>query len=190
MSKTSLLREEGASPSVIPIEDARRRRRVEELTKLHGTYLRGLARKLCRSELDPDDLVQDVFEKTVKSLEAIPDGANERAWLARVLHNMFIDKLRRRNARREEPIDNDEPPQPPPAEEEVWWQKLTPETVRAAVAKLPDDYRVTFEMFAFERRSYDDIAATLKIAKATVGTRISRARQRLRDILTKERGDG
>jgi RNA polymerase sigma-70 factor (ECF subfamily) len=49
---------------------------------------------------------------------------------------------------------------------------------------------MTFELFAFEGRSYDDIAAALGIAKATVGTRILRARQKLRELLTMERGDG
>src|SRR5687767_4593031 len=100
MPKRDLLREDGPPASVSSIEDARRQRQLEALTRTHGAYLRGLAGKLCRSQLDPDDLVQDVLEKTLRF--PIPDGANEKRWLAKVMHNLFIDKLRRAQARREE----------------------------------------------------------------------------------------
>ena len=186
MSKTPALREEATPASVESLDDARRRQKIGELTRLHRSYLESLARRLCRNQLDPDDLVQDVFEKTMRSVHAIPEGVNERAWLSRVLHNLFIDKLRRRAARREDPLDE---PVEAPAEDQTWWQSLTAEEIRATLARLPEDQRVTFELFAFEGRSYDDIAAALGIAKGTVGTRVLRARQKLREILTMERGD-
>ena len=181
-----VLREERQESSVVSLEDARRRKELEALSRAHGDYLRGLAHKLCRSQLDPDDLVQDVFERTLRS--PIPPGANERAWLSRVMSNLFIDKLRRRNARREDPIEA-EPAMVRP-EPGAWWEALTAEDVRAQLARLPAEQRETFELFAFERKSYDDIAAALGIAKATVGTRILRARQKIRELLAKERGDG
>lgn len=172
--------------SILSLGDARRRKRIEELTREHGEYLRALARKLCRTQLDPDDLVQDLFERVLRT--DMPDGVNERAWISRVMHNLFIDKLRRKAARPEEPVDADPPAAP--HEERAWWEAVTEADVRAKLAELPEDQRVTFELFAFERRSYDEIAARLKVAKNTVGTRILRARTRLRELFTKERGDG
>ena len=186
MTKPAVVREEASSSSVESLDDARRRQKLAELTRSHRPYLETLARRLCRHHLDPDDLVQDVFEKAFRAARPIPDGVNERAWLSRVLHNLFIDKLRRRAARREDPLD--EPPDQP-AEDRAWWHNLTVDEIRATLARLPEDQRVTFELFAFESRSYDDIAGTLGIAKATVGTRILRARQKLREMLTRERGD-
>jgi len=186
MSTPPALREEATPASVESWDDARRRRKIGELTRLHRSYLEALARRMCRNQLDPDDLVQDVLEKTMRSLPSIPDGANERAWMSRILHNLFIDKLRRRAARREDPLE--EPIEPPP-EDRTWWQALTSEEIRTTLGRLPEDQRRTFELFAFEGRSYDDIARTLGIAKATVGTRILRARQKLRELLTVERGD-
>lgn len=141
---------------------------------------------MCRTHLDPDDLVQDVLEKTLHT--PVPDGANERAWLSRVLHNLFIDKLRRIHARKEDLVP--EPVPPLPVDTGLWWESLTEEAVRVQLVKLPEDQRVTFELFTFDSKSYDEIAATLGIAKATVGTRILRARQKLRELLTEDRGDG
>ena len=151
----------------------------------HGSYLRDLAKRLCRAQLDPDDLVQDLFEKALHM--KMPAGANERAWLARVLHNLFIDKLRRHLARREDLTDE---VFEQTEERRVWWESLTEDAVRNELVKLPSDQAQTFQMFAFEGRSYEEIATTLGIAKATVGTRILRARKRLRELLSEERHDG
>jgi RNA polymerase sigma-70 factor (ECF subfamily) len=161
------------------------RERIEEITREHGEYLRALARKLCRSQLDPDDLVQDFYERVLGS--EMPAGANERAWMSRVMSNLFIDKLRRRAARPEQPVVDDLPAAP--HDERAWWEAVTEAEVRAKLALLPDEQRTTFELFAFEGKSYDEIAAKLKIAKNTVGTRILRARTRLRELFTTERGD-
>jgi RNA polymerase sigma-70 factor (ECF subfamily) len=169
------------------MDEVRIRRRAEVLIREHGHYLQGLARRLCRNHFDPDDLVQDVLEKTVRSPDSIPPGANERAWLSRVMHNLFIDRLRRKQARREDAISTDVPASP--KDEHAWWESLTVGDIRAKLAHLPDEQRTTFELFAFEGKSYDEIAAQLGIAKATVGTRILRARTRLRELLTKERLD-
>jgi RNA polymerase sigma-70 factor (ECF subfamily) len=158
---------------------------ASELLRRHGAYLEALARRKCRNTLDPDDLVQDVFEKVMRTAQPIPEGVNEQAWLSRVLHNLFIDKLRRRAARAERALYE---PIAAPTPDGTWWQELTEDEVRATVARLPEKQRVAFELFAFESRSYEDIAALLGVPKATVGTRILRARRRLRQILTSERG--
>jgi RNA polymerase sigma-70 factor (ECF subfamily) len=153
------------------------------LIEHHHSYLAALARRLCRTVLDPDDLLQDVFEKTARASRPIPEGVNERAWLSRVLHNLFIDTLRRRRARAEEPLD---PALELPIEDGPWWQRLTMDQIRAMLDKLPEAQRATFELFAFEGLSYEEIAVAQGIAKATVGTRILRARSRLRELLTVE----
>lgn len=160
------------------------RQHVAHVMRCHGGYLRALARRLCRAQLDPDDLVQDVLERVLRT--PIPAGANERAWLARVTHNLFIDQLRHRQVRREElraelvaVVETDEP---------TWWAQVSEADLRAKIALVPDVLRVTFELFAFHGKSYEQIAAQLGIAKATVGTRILRARQRLRELFAEPSG--
>ena len=66
-----------------------------------------------------------------------------------------------------------EPPAP-------WWQELELDTVRAHLHTLPPALAAPFQMFTVERASYRTIADRLGIPVATVGTRILRARQRLR----------
>src|SRR5262245_25035101 len=57
-------------------------------------FLYGLARRLCRNEADARDLVQDTFEHALRaSVQTFP--ANPRAWLATIMHNIFIDRCRK-----------------------------------------------------------------------------------------------
>ena len=180
MSKRHVLREDQPGSSVVSGAT-----QVEDLSRAHGDYLRGLARRLCRSHHDPEDLVQDTFLRTLTS--PIPEGANPRAWLARVMQNLFIDRVRRRATRREDELREVAAPS---AGDELWWQALSAADVLAVLERLPEDQREVFRMFAFEGKSYAQIAAAQGIANATVGTRILRARLRIREILAEERRDG
>ena len=55
---------------------------------------------------------------------------------------------------------------------------------RAAVSSLGGDFRLIYQLHAFEGQSYDQIASGLAIPKATVGTRLLRARKKLKALLS------
>lgn len=174
---------EGASGEpVTSLAEVRDRRRLDELTRAHQATLLAVARKLCRSSFDPDDLVQDVLLKTVAHFDRLPADVNHVAWMTRVMHNLFIDQVRRRSARPDQPIDEAQVAAPLP-EGRAWWEALDADDIRAALPRLPDELRSTFELFAFDGLSYKDIAARLGVPVATVGTRVLRARRRLRVAL-------
>lgn len=149
----------------------------------HQDFLRGLARKLCRGNFDPDDLVQDVLLKTVANFERLPPDVNHAAWMARVMRNLFVDRVRAR-ASAPSPVDVDDVSLSAPSpDERAWWEELSPDDIRGATGQLPEDLREAFERFAFQHQSYKQIAAALGVPVATVGTRVLRARRRLRALL-------
>jgi len=148
----------------------------------HFEFVRDLARGLARGRVDHEELAQDAIERWLRAVPALPPATNHQAWLTTVIKNLFVDRLRRRDARAEHPADCAHLPDP---EREVtpWWLELGTVDVDRELAKLPSDQRATFRSFAFEGKSYEDIAAEQGIAKATVGTRILRARLRLKQLL-------
>lgn len=164
--------------------DRRDAQLILRLIRDHDRYLRSYARRLCRSRADADDLIQDVFEKLMAS--PIPPGANERAWASRVMRNAFVDMLRRQRVR----LSGDQALQPHAQDECAWWQQLDENHVRAYLGLLPDCQRTAFELFAFDGSDYGVIAAQLGVTKATVGTRIFRARRKLRTMLVAAHGPG
>jgi RNA polymerase sigma-70 factor, ECF subfamily len=149
----------------------------------HQDFLRGLARKLCRGYFDPEDLVQDVLLKTVAHFDRLPPNVNHAAWMARVMRNLFVDRVRARAAA-PSPVDVDDVALSAPSpDERTWWEDLSPEQIRTAADQLPAELAQAFSLFAFEHRSYKQIAAELGVPVATVGTRVLRARRRLRALL-------
>jgi RNA polymerase sigma-70 factor (ECF subfamily) len=181
MSRPELLREDRSDVPVELSDGARRT--LETLTREHREFLLGVARRLCRGHFDPEDLVQEVLVKTLAQHDRLPPGVNHRAWMTQVMKHLFIDQLRRARTRGQLL----EPASGPALDDAPWWQMLDASHVRAAMAQLPADQYDVFERFAFRGQSYDVIAEALGIAKATVGTRILRARRRIKELLEKER---
>jgi len=153
-----------------------------------------IAQRLYRSASDANDLVQDTIERAIR-IGLPEDVHNPRAWLATMMHNLFIDRCRKAaRAPVHEPLDDvhdamnltplslDAP--------EPNWSDATIEDVRAALDQIDQEFRKVYIMHTFEQRSYEQIAAELKISRVTVGTRLTRTRKLLRKLLVKQIGRG
>ena len=146
-------------------------------------HLRALALRLCGRPDEADDLVQEVAARALRHVRALPPGANLKAWMRRVLRNLFIDAWRRRVRDAVEPMDDlDALPANEDREAPPRWAALDMSELREAMSSLSPAFRSVYELHA-EGHDYDTIAARLGVRKATVGTRLHRARHKLRRIL-------
>ena len=143
-----------------------------------------LARRMCASEADAADVVQDSLESALMAGDRLHAVENLQAWLVTILHRRMIDLFRRRD--REQLGDPPEEPavtQEAPVTDAPRWASVDAEQLRAAVDRLDPEFRKAFVLHAFERRSYKEIAIALGIPLNTVGTRLLRARRKLRVLL-------
>jgi RNA polymerase sigma-70 factor (ECF subfamily) len=156
------------------------------LVREHEPVLHGIALRLCRDPAEARDLVQDALERALKGFTRLQPGSNARSWLASILRNRFIDLCRRGvHAPRQLPdleqvadtVGHQE------REPEPHWASITQEQLRTAVDSLAEEFRSVYLLHAIEGRSYVEIAERLGIPKATVGTRLLRARRKLRERL-------
>jgi RNA polymerase sigma-70 factor (ECF subfamily) len=85
--------------------------------------------------------------------------------------------------------EQDHEPAVPELEPMPAWSRTSVGDVRAALEEIDPDFRRVYEMHVFEHRPYDEIARTLGIQRLTVGSRLTRARQRLRAILCRRLGE-
>lgn len=167
--------------------------RFAAFAREHEPVLRATALRLCGNATDAHDLLQDTFERGLRNLARFQPGTDGRAWLLTILHHLFIDKCRARTreARSDTPAEElEERIAAPEAEPQPSWASISTEQLRAALEKVPEDFRVVYRMHALENRSYQEIAETLGIPKATVGTRLIRARRKLRELLMPATGEG
>jgi RNA polymerase sigma-70 factor (ECF subfamily) len=140
------------------------------------------SRRLTANGPEAADLVQMLCARVLAQSGTMIPPDNMSAWLRTVLFRLFVDF--RRRARWEIPTQGavlDGPaafPEPDPPT-----QLPTVDDVRAVLLSLPPHYREPYELYTFEHMSYERIAARLGVPCRTVGTRINRARKRLRGLL-------
>jgi RNA polymerase sigma-70 factor (ECF subfamily) len=143
-----------------------------------------LARRMCASEADAADVVHDTLESALQAGDRLHAVENLQAWLVTILHRRMIDLFRKREREQlGEVPDEPEVTQDAPLADAPLWTRIDGAQLRAAVDRLEPEFREVFTLHAFERRSYKDIAATLAIPQNTVGTRLLRARRKLRVLL-------
>lgn len=150
--------------------------------------LRHLAQRLCRDDHTADDLVQDTLMRAWS--DGIPkDIHNLHAWLATVMHHLFVDQCRA--AARQAPKStavNLDAIQIEPDVDEPAWAHITLEDIENALEQIEPIYREVYRMQLREKLSLDQIAQRLSIPRTTVATRLYRARLRLRQVLAKRFG--
>lgn len=150
---------------------------TERMTQLYHEFYPSLVRMLYRRTGDRDraeDLAQETF---ARALQAPPD--NPRPWLFAVALNLVRDDGRRavRQGRRLE-LYREERPSSAPAPDQTMDEADQTTAVRAALDTLATRDREALLLKA-EGFDYDEIAATLGLAKGAIGTTLSRARRRL-----------
>jgi RNA polymerase sigma-70 factor, ECF subfamily len=172
----------------VALVPARVRAGFEAAVRHHEPVLLAIAGRLCGNTADARDLVQDTYERALKAWERLPSDANHRGWLVTIMNRLFIDRCRR--AKRSPLVDR-EAPEPAAPEREVdaapAWSAVTSEQLASAVARLGEEFRRVYELHAVGR-SYKEIGDELGVPAATVGTRLLRARRRLRELLVADLG--
>ena len=148
-----------------------------DLTALYREYHESLVRMVYRRTGDRDraeDIAQETF---ARALAAPPD--NPRPWLFAVALNLVREDGRRfvRQGRRLQLLKAESPSSAPMPDDEFDREERT-QSVRAALEELTERDREALLLKA-EGFNYDEIAATLGLAKGAIGTTLARARRRL-----------
>jgi RNA polymerase sigma-70 factor (ECF subfamily) len=154
---------------------------VFKLIEAEIPRLRRYARYLDRDADRADDLVQECLARAIGRIETWTPGTNLRAWLFVILKNCYINEVRRgRRVGAVSETGGDYDWVPTPASQEAHISLLE---VRDAYANLSQEHREVLLLVAIEGLQYEEAAAILKVAVGTIRSRLSRARQALRDAL-------
>jgi RNA polymerase sigma-70 factor, ECF subfamily len=159
-----------------------------ELYRTHYSRALGLCRHLLGSRAAAEDAAQEAFFRAHRTLASYDESQPFQAWIMSIATNHCIDIVRRRT--KERTIFGNESTERVEAEADstdVLGELLAAERARdlkAAVAALPDKYRLPLLLAYYGGSSYDEIATALGITKTHVGALICRGKQALRKALT------
>ncbi|MGH1349951.1 MAG: RNA polymerase sigma factor [Methyloligellaceae bacterium] len=147
-------------------------------------YLRRFARALTGNPTLSDDLVQDCIERALTRLHLYDETRNIRTWLYTILRNLYINGLRQ-DIRRGPHMNIDDVSEQNFAQQPVQAeQAVIVHDISKALAQLPDDQREVLVLIAIEELSYEEAANIIGTPIGTVMSRLSRARSRLKIIMS------
>lgn len=143
--------------------------------------LRRYARALTRDVSAADDLVQDCLARALAKVHLWQSGTDLRAWLFTILHNQYVNHVRR--SVREgaavalsetEPLLTSAPNQ---------GKRLELRDLERAIARLPEEQRAVLLLVGLEGMRYEEVAAVLDVPVGTIRSRLSRGRELLRQLI-------
>jgi len=147
--------------------------------------LHGFAHYLSGSDSEADDLVQETYARAFASGEQFTPESNLKAWLYRILRNLFIDRRRRQSISPVSDIaldDGDFQPALATRNASFDVNAVASLDVESAMMSLPESSR-TLILLDIEGLSETEVAAILGCPPGTVKSRLFRARAALRELL-------
>jgi RNA polymerase sigma-70 factor (ECF subfamily) len=173
-------------------------RRFEEEAIIHLDSLFASALKMTRSQVEAEDLVQETYLRAFRFYDKFRPGTNCRAWLFRIMTNIFINKYNRYKSRPEFngydlTGDNYMSSRPVPPDfiqnqgyDSDWISaNLVDDDIRALLLDLPEHFRIALILSDIQDFSYAQVAEITNVKIGTVKSRLFRARRRLREGLWK-----
>lgn len=138
---------------------------------------------------DQLDVLQEIFLKTYRNLNAFDSSLKFSSWIYRISHNEAISWYRKKNVRPEGHLiaESEEIISFLSASEEVadvtFDKTMNASLVNKALVKIDDKYREVLILRFFEHKEYDEISDILKIPVGSVGTLIHRGKKQLATVL-------
>ncbi|HKZ22593.1 MAG TPA: sigma-70 family RNA polymerase sigma factor [candidate division Zixibacteria bacterium] len=175
----------------------------EQVALVHIDSVYNVALRLTRNTSDAEDLVQETYLKAFRFFAKFQSGTNCKAWLLKILTNLFNNKYRQRI--KEPPqvsydeIEEDflysrllkgtlEPNENP---EQILFSQIVEDDVKKVMDSLPEEFRMVVILSFIEDCSYKEIAEIMDTNIGTVKSRLHRGRTMLQKALyeyAKKRG--
>jgi RNA polymerase sigma-70 factor (ECF subfamily) len=195
--------ESSVSPSVsFPREDSRPASAIhgdmpsaEQVYHDYAPRVFHVARKMVQSDVDAEDVTQDVLLQVVRKLPSFRGESALPTWLHRITVNTALSHRRKRAVREEHRAANDfqdwleqeadskAPGRRLPGPEEAALERESRQLLDEAIAALPPRYRGVFVLADIDGLPNATIAEMLGLSLPAVKSRLHRARLLLRDAL-------
>ena len=162
--------------------------RFAALIREHYQVLYRAAYRLTRSEVDAEDLVQEVCVRAYPRIGELEGLEQPRGWLLRVLYRLFVDLRRRYERKNVRAIDEDEEflsDEPGPPEEAD--RALDRRRIEDAWRYLNQEQRLLLALHDVEGYSLAEIHSLTGIKDGTIKSRLHRARVRLGRLLRRDK---
>lgn len=154
----------------------------EQLVRENQNKIYAVCLNMMKNTHDAQDAAQETFIKAYSAIGGFRGDSSVLTWLTKIAVRCCLDMLRKRKETVD--IETEFDLASEETTESISERNRTAALVRKAVAELPKDMRIVIVLRDIEGLPYEEIGKILKMTEGTVKSRIFRAREKLRKILT------
>lgn len=165
----------------------------EELVCRYERKIYTIAYRMMGNYEDANDLAQEAFLRAFQSINTFRGESSFSTWLCRIVTNVCRDELRKRYRISIESLDKEvsfgdweikkQIPASDPGPDEIYEQRELQLELQELIATLAPEFRLTLVLREIQGLTYEEIAEQLECSLGTVKSRISRARNYLKEKL-------
>ena len=160
----------------------RNRRSQELLYKQFYGYAMSVCLRYTRSKEEAKEILNDGFFKVFTKLESFDNSRSFKTWLSRIMINTALDHYRQEVRR--DIFENVDAADHVSVDETII-SKLSHEELVSLIQKLTPSYRIVFSLYVIDGYTHEEIADKLSISLGASKSNLSRAREKLREMLSK-----
>lgn len=138
--------------------------------------------RILKNEFEAEDIMQEAFLTAFTKLHTFKGEVTFGAWLKRIVINKSLTQLKKNN--RYDEVKMEVIPNYEVEETSIDYTELNVKNVLEHINNLKDNYRITLTLHLIEGYDYDEIAQILNYTNENVRTTISRAKKKLKQVLS------
>ncbi len=168
----------------------------EKLVTAYEKIIYNISYRMFNNEEDAKDMTQEIFVKLYKNLDKFDENAKFSTWIYRIAVNACIDEIRKRKGKETVSINEMIELDDGEVDKQFAADEPTPENkvickedikhLKEAIESLPENHKVLIILRDIQGYSYEEIADITESNLGTVKSRISRARNHLKNIIMKK----
>jgi RNA polymerase sigma factor (sigma-70 family) len=148
-----------------------------KIYQLFSPVLYGLCLKYMRNEDDAKDVFQEAFLIAFQKMEQYKFEGSFEGWIKRIFINKLLETLKKK---KKGVLFLDVFETDIADEEELQLEPIEQEKLLEYIQELPDQYRMVFNLYVFEKMKHKEIAALLGISEGTSKSNLNRAKNILK----------
>ena len=137
--------------------------------------------RILKDEFEAEDIIQEAFLTAFTKLNTFKGEVAFGAWLKRIVVNMSLTQLKKRN--RYDEVKMEVIPNYEIEETEINYSSLNVKQVMKSLHSLKENYRIVLTLNLIEGYDYEEISQILNYTNENVRTTISRAKKKLKQVL-------
>lgn len=189
LNKTRKNLKSDSNRSIVILAQKGNEHAMHQLYALYAKAMLNTAYRILNNREDAEDVLQESFIKAFRNLSSFGFESTFGAWLKRIVINHSINHLRKRRRL----VFYDKLPEMMEEPKELTIsldEKKKLDILYAALHQLPDGYRTVFSLYVLEGYDHAEIGQILNIKTSTSISQLSRAKQKLRFLISKAQDHG